>query len=136
MEITKRVLINELAEKLEKRQIQPNAVDEVVEAFISLIQEHIGHGDVFSIQGLPLYSREKHTYTSKDVCHHSSGRRSRDSYNRDEYHYSSNYLLNEFMLMLRDKRYLLKKTAYFCRNVLVVSLFVLGYYLIITLAGC
>jgi len=136
MEVTKRILLHELRERLESRAIPSVTAEDTLEVLYSILQEHVRNGDSINIRELSVQPAMENRNSSQDISVHSHHRRRRSKSNRDSRYYSSNYFLNELILIFHGDGYTMRKAGYFIRNAFFVSLFLAVYYFLITLVGC
>ena len=136
MEVTKRILLHEVRERLKSRSISSETTEETVEILLSIINDHKRNGDSLNIHELSAQPVMESRNATLEASGHSHRRRRRSKSNRDSRYYSSNYLINELILIFHGDGYTMRKAGYYIRNALFVSLFLAVYYLLVMLVGC
>lgn len=135
MEITKKILVRELAEILSSQTETPVSYEKTVDNLFTLIERHVSQGDIMNFSEFSVRPKTQHG-TSDTGSHNAHGGRRRRNHSRESRHYSSNFIVNELSLMINDDQYFLSKTGYFLRNTGAVVVFVVVYYMISVLVGC
>ncbi len=135
MEITKKIIVRELAESLSSQTETPVTHEKTVDNLFALIEKHVSQGDIMNFSEFSVRPKTQHG-TSDTGSHQAQGGRRRKSRSRESRHYSSNFIVNELSLMVNDDEYFLSKVGYFVRNTGAVIGFVLIYYIILVLVGC